>query len=124
MADRPGKPRWGRVAALASGMILAGAAVFSWHYHRAVHGPPVKRIPKPPVPAEMPPGFVWMLPPGRLAAVDAPTFVPASEANLPADATVLGLVAGGEPRAYSLALLQSREVVNDQAGDRAFAVVW
>jgi hypothetical protein len=49
--------------------------------------------------------------------------VPAAEADLPDDAWVLGVVLGGEARAYSLNLLNRHEVVNDRIGERSVAAV-
>lgn len=71
-----------------------------------------------------PPGVEQILPRGRIAAVFAPRFVPAAEAEIPGDAWVLGVVLDGRARAYSLNLLNHHEVVNDKIGDRAFAAVW
>ncbi len=48
----------------------------------------------------------------------------ASEAEISDDAWVLGVVIGGQPKAYSLNLLNRHEVVNDHSGDTAFAAVW
>jgi hypothetical protein len=73
---------------------------------------------------EPPPGVVQLLPRGGIPAVVDPTFVPAAEADLPDDAWVLGVVLGGEARAYSLNLLNRHEVVNDRIGERSFAAVW
>jgi hypothetical protein len=73
---------------------------------------------------DLPPEFEQLLPRGSIASVDAPRFVAAAEADLPGDAWVLGVVLGGEARAYSLNLLNHPEVVNDRIGDTAFAAVW
>jgi hypothetical protein len=72
----------------------------------------------------LPPGVEQILPRGRIAAVLEPTFVPAGEAGIPDDAWVLGVEIAGEARAYSLNLLNSHEVVNDEAGGTKFAAVW
>ena len=71
-----------------------------------------------------PPGVEQLLPRGRIAAVFEPEFVSAADAEIADDAWVLGVVVEGEARAYSLNLLNSHEVVNDKAGDTAFAAVW
>ncbi len=71
-----------------------------------------------------PPGVEQLLPRGRIAAILAPQFVSAAEAELPDDAWVLGVAIDGEARAYSLNLLNSHEVVNDRIGDKSFAAVW
>ena len=65
-----------------------------------------------------------MLPRGRIAAVFAPEFVTAAEAEISDDAWVLGVMIEGQPKAYSLNLLNRHEVVNDHSGDTAFAAVW
>jgi len=71
-----------------------------------------------------PPGVERLLPRGRIAAVFSPEFVTASEAEISDDAWVLGVAIGGQPKAYSLNLLNRHEVVNDHSGDTAFAAVW
>ena len=74
---------------------------------------------------EAPPaGFHRYLPRGRIPSLDDPRFVPSSEANLPPDAWVLGVVMGGQARAYDLNLLTRHEVVNDRYGDEPVAAVW
>jgi len=73
---------------------------------------------------EVPEGYVQILPRGNIAAIDDPTYVPASEARLRDGAWVLGVVIEGQARAYSLELLNSHEVVNDTIGETDFAAVW
>ena len=73
---------------------------------------------------EKPEGYRQIIPRGRIAAVRSPTYVPASEADLPPRAWVLGVVIDGQARAYSLNLLNAHEVVNDTIGDTDFAAVW
>ena len=86
---------------------------------------PAQDDPELPVPpADMPEAFTQLLPRGKIASVDNPTFVTADEAELSEDAWVLGLVIEGEARAYSLNLLNRYEVVNDRIGETAFAAVW
>ena len=58
------------------------------------------------------------------ASASEPVFVPASEAEIPGEAWVLGVVVEGEAKAYSLNLLNRHEVVNDRTGNTAFAAVW
>ncbi len=74
--------------------------------------------------AQEPEGFKRVLPRGRIVAINDPTYVPASEANLPPRAWVLGVVIDGQARAYSLNLLNDHEVVNDTIGETNFATVW
>ena len=71
-----------------------------------------------------PEDFERLLPRGQIAAISEPTYVPASEANLPPRAWVLGVVIDGQARAYSLDLLNSHEIVNDRIGETNFAAVW
>lgn len=73
---------------------------------------------------DLPKEFRQILPRGRIAAIRQPQFVSASEADITDDSWVLGVVIDGQARAYSLTLLNSHEVVNDQIGDEAFAAVW
>lgn len=74
--------------------------------------------------AQEPEGFERILPRGRIAAIDEPTYVPASEAKISPSSWVLGAVIDGQARAYSLNLLNAHEVVNDRIGDTNFAAVW
>ena len=73
---------------------------------------------------ELPPGVEQILPRGRIAAIFEPEFVPAAKAEIPSDAWILGVVIEGEPKAYSLNLLNRHEVVNDKSGNTEFAAVW
>ncbi len=73
---------------------------------------------------EVPAGVEMLLPRGGIPAIFDPAFVPASEAKITDDAWVLGIVIGGEARAYSLNLLNKHEIVNDRIGDRPIAAVW
>lgn len=75
--------------------------------------------------AETPPsGVKLLLPRGAIPAVFDPVFVPATRADVPDDAWVLGIFMDGVARAYSLNLLNEHEVVNDRFGDRPIAAVW
>lgn len=73
---------------------------------------------------ETPAGYEQLLPRGKIAAIDQPTYVPADEASLSDDCPVLGAVVDGVPVAFSLKLLNRHEVVNDSIGDTNFAAVW
>lgn len=74
---------------------------------------------------ETPPhGVEQLLPRGGIPAIFEPSFVAASQADLPDDAWVLGVVVEGVPKAYGLNLLNRHEVVNDRSGGTAFAAVW
>jgi len=55
---------------------------------------------------------------------DSTDFVPAEKADLEEQELVVGLIIGGNPRAYPVRLLSLHEVVNDQVGDQYFAVTW
>jgi hypothetical protein len=71
-----------------------------------------------------PTGFEQILPRGRIAAIDAPTYVSAGKARIPGSAWVLGFVIEGRAYAYSLNLLNHHEVVNDEVEGQPFAAVW
>lgn len=73
---------------------------------------------------DLPDDFRQLLPRGRIAAVDRPQFVSASEADIADNAWVLGVTDGGQAKAYSLNLLNHHEVVNDEIGGRPIAAVW
>ena len=75
-------------------------------------------------PANLPPEFKQIIPRGRIASVDTPTFVAAKDAEISDDAWILGVEIDGQARAYSLNLLNHHEIVNDRIGDNAFAAVW
>lgn len=71
-----------------------------------------------------PEGFRRFLPRGRIPSIDSPEFVPASKAEISPDAWVLGVVMGGQAKAYDLNLLTQHEVVNDRMGNEPIAAVW
>jgi hypothetical protein len=71
-----------------------------------------------------PAGFKRHLPRGQIPALDRPVFVAASEADTPPEAWVLGVLIGGQARAYELNLLTRHEVINDRFGEKPVAVVW
>ena len=73
---------------------------------------------------EQPEGYQQILPRGRIAAVNSPRYVAASKAEIRPSSWVLGVVIDGQPRAYSLNLLNAHEVVNDSIGETNFAAVW
>ncbi len=66
-----------------------------------------------------------VLPPDAIPALDGPVHVIAAAADfMDAAESVLGVVVGGEARAYPLALLDWHEVVNDDLGGRSIAATW
>ena len=68
--------------------------------------------------------FQQIVPPGAIAAIDSPRYVPASQAKIDRDTWILGIEIGGEKRAYSLNLLNRHEVVNDEIAGVRFCAVW
>ena len=68
--------------------------------------------------------FKQIIPRGRIAAIVAPEFVSADKAKVNENSWIMGVELDGQTRAYSLALLNSYEVVNDKIGSTAFAAVW
>ena len=73
---------------------------------------------------DKPEGYRQIIPRGRIAAINQPKYVPASEAEIRPGSWVLGVIIDGQPRAYSLNLLNAHEVVNDTIGDTNYAAVW
>lgn len=67
-----------------------------------------------------------LLPVGAIPAIDDPEFVSGAEAELQmrAEEPVLGVVIGGEARAYSLWQLDAHEIVNDEIAGSAIAATW
>ena len=68
--------------------------------------------------------FQQLLLRGQIPAIFEPKYVFADEADIENDSWVFGVVIEGQPRAYSLNILNHHEVVNDRVGDSNFAVVW
>jgi hypothetical protein len=67
-----------------------------------------------------------LLPVGAIPAIDDPEFVSGADAELQmrAEEPVLGVVIGGEARAYSLWQLDAHEIVNDEIAGSAIAATW
>ncbi len=66
-----------------------------------------------------------LLPPDSIPSIDDPKFVAAGDATfMRDDEPVLGVDAGGPPKAYPLYQLERNEVVNDTAGDLPIAATW
>jgi len=64
------------------------------------------------------------LPRDAIPAIDAPAFVPVDAAELPAREPVIGLVIGGDARAYPLRILIWHEIVNDVVGGVPVAITY
>lgn len=93
----------------------------------AVTIPAEAQRPKPEVVATVGGDDVYqVLPVGAIPAIDDPTFVSGADANaqMSADEPVLGVVLGGEARAYSLWQLDAHEIVNDEIKGTAIAATW
>ena len=93
----------------------------------AVAIPAEAQRPKPEVVATVGGDDVYqVLPVGAIPAVDDPTFVSGAAANaqMSAGEPVLGIVLGGEARAYSLWQLDAHEIVNDEIKGPAIAATW
>jgi hypothetical protein len=67
-----------------------------------------------------------VIPPGTIPAINDPTFVsgPAATDQMSPEEPVLGVVIGGQARAYSTWQLDSHEIVNDTVGGVAIAATW
>ncbi len=63
--------------------------------------------------------------PDTIVAINHPATACAADASLMEDDDlVIGVVAGGQARAYPIAELDWHEVVNDELGGQAIAVTW
>ncbi len=69
-------------------------------------------------------GSRQILPRGRIASIDNPTFVSAAAATIPPGAWVLGFEIGGQSYAYDLNLFNAHEVVNHETNEGPVAAVW
>lgn len=66
-----------------------------------------------------------LIQPDRIPSIDEPELVPAAGVDFMADdELVLGVVAGGIAKAYSLWHLDRHEIVNDWLGDVPIAATW
>jgi hypothetical protein len=59
-----------------------------------------------------------------IPAIDAPSFAPVAEVDLPGNEPVIGLTLEGESRAYPMRILMWHEIVNDEIQGRPVAVTW
>jgi hypothetical protein len=67
-----------------------------------------------------------VLPPGAIPAIMDPVYVTGEEARrqMSPDEPVMGILYGGEARAYSLWQLDAHEIVNDEIVGTPIAVTW
>ena len=65
-----------------------------------------------------------LLPRDGIPAIWDPQFIEAEDADMPADAEVIGVAFNGEAHAYSINLLDRHEIVNDVVGGRKIAATW
>jgi hypothetical protein len=70
--------------------------------------------------------IITVLPRDAIQAIDNPQFVSAEEAGeqYDDDELILGVELNGDARAYSIPLLSSHEIVNDNVGGVKIAVTW
>ena len=70
--------------------------------------------------------MVTLLPKDAIPSIDFPEFYPVPEADLEYDPKefVIGVIIDEQARAYSTALLDNHEIVNDTVGGRKIAVTW
>jgi hypothetical protein len=73
---------------------------------------------------KVPAGARVMLPKDGIPAIWEPEFVPASEAGIPDDHMMIGVVINGEAHAYSMEILDRHEIVNDVVGGRKVITTW
>jgi hypothetical protein len=108
---RTRQPIFGRAAAVAGLLVVAMAATAPAGQALAQQG-------------GQPQDFEQILPRGRIASIDQPVFVEAAAAKVLPESWVLGVMIDGQARAFSLAVLNSHEIVNDSIGDTNYAAVW
>lgn len=61
----------------------------------------------------------------EIPVVRDPAFIPPSQATfLEDDDLVLGVLSGGEAKAYPIRILGLYEVINDHVGDQAISATW
>lgn len=79
-----------------------------------------------PAPAQQKPEFFAFASPESVPCITEPKFVSREQADsfLQPDEPVIGLVLGGEARAYSLWQLERHLAVNDRFGNRKVAITW
>jgi hypothetical protein len=89
-------------------------------------------IPVPTVPAEQNPRLAganlitvpqWSRP-DAIPPIYDPEFIPGDQADLPDEDLVLAIAWGGEAKAYPIAVLQFREMVNDEMAGIPILVSW
>lgn len=68
--------------------------------------------------------IVQLLERDAIPAIHDPRFVPSDQATLRPDEKVLGLVVGGEARAYPLIDMDRHEIVDDVVGGTPVAATW
>jgi len=71
-----------------------------------------------------PPKIHTVLPFDQIPAIWNPKFVSAKDADIHADAPVIGVVLGNEAHAYSMILLNHHEIVNDVLNNQPIATTW
>ena len=59
-----------------------------------------------------------------IAPIYEPQFLPASQSQLPGEELVIGVAWGGEAKAYPIAVLNRREMVNDELAGVPTLVTW
>ena len=68
--------------------------------------------------------IVTVLPVDAIPAIVKPTFVSADVAKVGEKSPVIGVAFNGEAHAYSMYLLNGREIVNDTVGGVKIATTW
>jgi hypothetical protein len=69
-------------------------------------------------------GWNQLLPFDAIRPVYDPLFISAEEANLALDELIMGVAWNGQAKAYSVSVLRSREMVNDDMAGIPYLVSW
>ena len=70
--------------------------------------------------------MITLLPKDAIPSIDFPEFYTVAEADLEYNPQefIIGVLIEGEARAYSTALLDNHDIVNDSIGGHKIAVTW
>ena len=72
----------------------------------------------------LPDGATQIVPQDAIVSIQTPQFVSVSAAQIPPDEPMILLRRGSSTRAYSTALLNAHEIVNDELEGEPLAVTW
>ncbi len=112
-------------AALLGAITILGLSAAWWRSLSGGHdaGDLIARLPDP-LANTWVPGFDSRLPRDGIPPIYKPEFIPPHAANLDPNELVMAVVIEGDARAYPVATLTRREMVNDTVGGTPILVTW